>query len=109
MKQCLIIFTFIFVHSILFSQSGFSTIIPRSQEYVEGIAMPAIELTKNKIVVVSVSSYRTQYGSTAFYNELNANGELVVSKTYLDSLNRILCYHDLFGFKYFNVWNKKYS
>ncbi|MBK7465642.1 MAG: T9SS type A sorting domain-containing protein [Saprospiraceae bacterium] len=47
-------------------------------------------------MVVSVSSYRTQYGSTAFYNELNANGELVVSKSYLDSLNRILCYHAIY-------------
>jgi hypothetical protein len=81
-----------FYASLSFSQSGFSTVIDRSQEYIEGIYMPAIELNRNKIVAVSTSNYRSYYGLTAFYNELNAKGELTVTRSYLDSLNRMLIF-----------------
>ncbi len=84
------------MNSIVSAQSGFSTIIPRPEEYVEVIAMPAIELNKNKIVAVSASNYRTYIGLTAFYNELNSKGKVVISRSYLDSINRILCYQAIY-------------
>jgi hypothetical protein len=88
-----LILFFYLMSNIISAQSGFSTIIPRPEEYVEGIAMPAIELNKDKIVAVSASNYRTYIGLTAFYNELNSKGEVVISRSYLDSINRVLCYH----------------
>lgn len=86
----LILFFYI-MSNIVSAQSGFSTVIERPEEYIEGLYMPAIELTKNKIVAVTASNYRNFIGLTAFYYELNSRGEVMISRSYLDSLNRILC------------------
>ena len=53
MKQCLIIFTFIFRTLLSHAQEGFDVVVDRPQEFIETYSAPSLEFSKEKIFCVS--------------------------------------------------------
>ncbi|MBK9994907.1 MAG: T9SS type A sorting domain-containing protein [Saprospiraceae bacterium] len=92
MKQCLIIFTFIFRTLLSHAQEGFDVVVDRPQEFIETYSAPSLEFSKEKIFCVSSAAYRTYYGRSGFLDQFDNRGNLLSSKRFVDSINGLIPY-----------------